>query len=315
MSVATWNSPLKDGLDYNQISAILKKIVVTGFAGMLGQALVAEYQETSDWKVIGCGRNPADLDCEQVIGDLTDPSFRKHLLNSVKPDVVIHAAAIVNVAKCEDNPLVARGLHVDAARDFAMAVPRTVYVSSDALFSRGEAPFSESDIPDPINGYARTKYLGERAVLAANPEGLVLRSNLFGIRSGSPGPSLAEWALGELKQGHTIKGYDNVFFNPLDVFSLAAIIRTLEENGTSGLLHVGCTDFISKYRFLVLLARTFGIPEKRIERTVVQTFDDGVIRSLNTVLDIRKASEVLDFPSIQDCLESLKNKSIRLEHD
>ena len=306
---------MEDSFDSNETSAALKTILVTGFAGMLGQALVAEFQKDEKWDVVGTGRNAADLRCHQEIGDLVDPEFRKRLLDSVKPDVVIHAAAIVNVAKCEEDPLSARGLHVDAARDFAMAVPRTVYISSDALFSRGEAPFSESDIPDPINGYARTKYLGERAVLAANPEGLVLRSNLFGIRSGPAGPSLAEWALGELKQGHAIKGYDNVLFNPLDVFNLSAIVRTLVEMGTSGLLHVGCTDFISKYRFLVLLARTFGIPEERIERTEVKTFDDGVIRSLNTVLDIRKASALLDLPSIQDCLESLKTNSIRLQHD
>lgn len=287
----------------------MKTILVTGYAGMLGQALLKELTTRPMWRVVGVGRTAANLGVEQHAGDLTDRGFRQELLQAVRPDVIVHAAAIVSIAGCQDDMSRALALHVEAARHFALEVPRTIYVSTDSVFSGGKAPFSEDDPADPVNAYAQSKFLGECAVLANSPEGLAIRTNLFGLRSGAAGNSLAEWAVGELGSGRGIKGYDNIHFNPLDVFSLASVIGQLIEKEVAGLVHVGATDSLSKYDFLVRLAHTFGFPESLIEPLTISVFNDGVPRALNTTLDVSKASGYVSLPTINDCMVSLKNNA------
>ena len=96
----------------------------------------------------------------------------------VEPDLVLHAAAWTDVDGAEDHEAQTHTVNVEGTRNVvALGVP-VVYFSSDYVFDGAKAePYVESDAPNPLSVYGRTKLEGEREVC----EGWIVRSAwLFG---------------------------------------------------------------------------------------------------------------------------------------
>ena len=97
----------------------------------------------------------------------------------LRPELVLHAAAWTNVDGAEDDPQGAAAVNVGGTQNAAALGAPLVYYSSDYVFdgSKGE-PYLESDAPNPLGAYGRTKLHGEAA---AGDEAWIVRSSwLFG---------------------------------------------------------------------------------------------------------------------------------------
>jgi dTDP-4-dehydrorhamnose reductase len=94
-------------------------------------------------------------------------------------DLVLHAAAWTDVDGAEADPQGAAAVNVGGTQHAASLGAPLVYVSTDYVFDGGkDAPYVESDAPNPLSAYGRTKLLGEAA---AGEEAWVVRSSgLFG---------------------------------------------------------------------------------------------------------------------------------------
>ena len=99
----------------------------------------------------------------------------------IRPDIVVHAAALANVDACENDPEAARRLNVGMTENLLDAIAaecptcRFVYVSSDQVYD-GQGPHDEAS-PCPGNVYGRTKLEGEEVALK-HPDSLVAVSRL-----------------------------------------------------------------------------------------------------------------------------------------
>jgi len=95
-----------------------------------------------------------------------------------KPDLVLHAAAWTDVDGAEDHPDQAEVVNVRGTRNVVALGAPVVYYSSDYVFDGAKrVPYVESDEPNPVSAYGRTKLLGEREVR----DGWIVRSSwLFG---------------------------------------------------------------------------------------------------------------------------------------
>ncbi len=150
------------------------RIAITGAAGLLGQGLVKVFATASE--VFPLTRADADLaDSDQVCAALT----------RIRPDVVVHPAAIPDLDVCEAEPARAFLVNVhgtrhvvEAAREVGAAV---AYISTDAVFEGAQSrPYVESDLAKPPTVYGRTKLHAER-IVAGLPEHWIFRvSVLFG---------------------------------------------------------------------------------------------------------------------------------------
>jgi dTDP-4-dehydrorhamnose reductase len=133
------------------------RLLITGAGGQLGAALRETFPEAD-------ARTRAELDVTQPF--------------TADADLVLHAAAWTDVDGAEADPEAARRVNVEGTRNVAgLGVP-VVYYSSDYVFdgAKGE-PYVESDVPNPLSVYGRTKLEGEREV----HEGWIVRSSwLFG---------------------------------------------------------------------------------------------------------------------------------------
>jgi dTDP-4-dehydrorhamnose reductase len=254
-------------------------LLIAGASGFLGANALLE--------AIDAGREVAGafhhtpVHCSGISAfeaDLTNPGAARAILALVRPDWVLNCAALADVDGCERDPAAARRINTDMARTLAescrAAGARLLHISTDSVFDGKSGNYSEKDEPSPINVYAQTKLDGERAVAEELPDALIVRTNFFGI---SPGErtGLADWVIRELTAGNRVPGFTDVAFAPLLANDLARVLFAMMDGGLSGLYHLGSTR-VSKFDFVVLLARTLGLDEKLVQPARIS---DGALRA------------------------------------
>jgi dTDP-4-dehydrorhamnose reductase len=288
----------------------MTRYLVTGASGLLGINFALRVcQEHTVVGVFTDARLQGSPFTEQV-ADLTQPGQIDWLVTTYKPDVILHTAAITNLDTCEKQPDLARRLNAEVPGELAAAARKSgakmVHISTDAVFDGTQPGRTETDTPNPINIYAKTKLAGEQAVLAANPDALVARVNFYGW-SISGSRSLAEWFYNNLKSGTHINGFTDVVFSPLLVTDLADTLLEMVTKGMSGLYHVLGSECISKYDFGVRLARVFGLREELLKPISVASSGLAAPRSPNLCLSTAKLVAALGhpLPGIDEGLQKL----------
>ena len=186
---------------------------------MLGKTIVDEFLRCGRFEVFGINRSVnIHSKINEYVCDLGDDESVKKTLNLVKPDMIIHCAANVDIDFCEKNKEAAYKVNAEATRLLASYQPQKtkfIYISTDAVFDGLLGNYNEKDITSPLNYYARTKLLGEQFVQEENPASIIIRTNIYGFHRPVPGRSLVEWALSSLSKGDQITGFCDVCFNPV----------------------------------------------------------------------------------------------------
>jgi dTDP-4-dehydrorhamnose reductase len=182
-------------------------------------------------------------------------------ISTLKPDYVIHTAALSNVEQCESNPLLARRVNVGLAANVAAACFQLnigfVHISTDHLFDGSRPLVNEALTLSPINCYGQSKAEAEQAVMAAHPSSLVIRTNFYGF--GPPWrPSFSDTIMESLRAGQDLSLFSDVYYTPLLLQDLTQAMLELVEGGHRGIFNVVGDQRLSKYEFGLLLAAAFG---------------------------------------------------------
>ncbi|MFZ5818696.1 MAG: SDR family oxidoreductase [Chloroflexota bacterium] len=275
------------------------RILVTGASGLLGLNL--SLGMTGTHTIVGVDRSKlANTPFELIQADLLHAGACSRLLDLVRPEAVIHTAANADVDACESAPDEAHRLNADLPGELAAACAergvRLAHISTDAVFDGAkDGPYLETDPPNPLSLYARTKLDGERAVASVNPEAIIARVNFFGWSLGGK-RSLSEHFFNNLSAGNQCDGFTDVWFCPLFVGDLAAILVRMLEAGLSGLYHVVASESLTKYEFGLRIARQFGFDENLIRPISVEQSGLTARRSHNLRLSVHKLSTALGIP-------------------
>lgn len=147
------------------------RILIAGREGQVARALVARLTPE--------GHQITALEPPEL--DLTSRDSIARAMDEAAPDLVVNAAAYTAVDRAEDDTATAYAVNRDGAGWLAAAAAARgapfVHFSTDYVFDgRKGAPYVETDPPAPLGVYGRSKEEGERAVLAANPRSVVLRT-------------------------------------------------------------------------------------------------------------------------------------------
>jgi dTDP-4-dehydrorhamnose reductase len=277
----------------------MTRILITGASGLLGLNL--SLMKIGTYTIVGVDRGKlADTPFELIRADLTQAGLFSRLIDTLKPDAIIHTAANANVDSCEADPVGARSLNGEIpgslAESAAKAGVRFLHISTDAVFDgTKDGLYTEADAPNPLSVYAQSKLLGEQTVLAANPNAIVARVNFFGW-SLSGTRSLSEFFYNKLSAGQPCNGFTDVYFCPLFVGDLADVLVRMLDKGLSGLYHVVGSQALSKFDFGVRIARQFGFDEGLVHPQSVENSGLTAKRSHNLRLSIHKLSTDLGQP-------------------
>ena len=191
---------------------------MTGAGGQLGRALVEELGRAGD-EVVPLAR--ADW-------DVTEPPLR----DLGRLDLVVHAAAWTDVDGAEAEPQEAAAVNVGGTAHAAELGAPLVYVSTDYVFDgRKRTPYVESDGPNPLSVYGRTKLHGEAA--AGEDAWIVRSSGLFG----PTGHNFVRTMLRLGAERDEVAVVDDQRSSPTYVGHLAGALRELAER-PSGVWHV-----------------------------------------------------------------------------
>ncbi len=155
----------------------MSKILLTGKNGQVGWELRRALAPLGE--VIAFGREDMDL---------SRPDGISSVVRSVKPDLIVNAAAYTAVDQAESEPDLAMAINGTAPGILAEEAKRLgaflVHYSTDYVFDGTKAlPYTEEDRPNPLNVYGKTKLAGEQAIQASGAPHLIFRTSwVYGSR-------------------------------------------------------------------------------------------------------------------------------------
>jgi dTDP-4-dehydrorhamnose reductase len=215
------------------------RILVIGASGLVGSH-IHRAARMDGHEVHGTFRHHPDQ--ELVALDLGDSQAMGALLETYRPDWVVHAAGWTWVDGCEGDPSRAMEENCHQPARLARACQsrgiRLTYLSTTYVFDGTRGPYRESDEPGPINCYGRSKWEGERAVLAATAgSALVLRTIcVWGVEKQRK--NFAYQAIRALLAGEKMSLPSDQWGNPTWAGDIAAWALALMAAGRSGIWNV-----------------------------------------------------------------------------
>ncbi len=240
----------------------LKKVLVLGASGMLGNAVLRLFAQSPGYQTFGSVRSagtlrllPSELHSSVVTGvDVENIDSLMRLFAVVHPDVVINCVGLVKQLAEADDPLAA--IPVNAllphrlARLCDVAGARLVHMGTDCVFSGAKGMYTEADASDAKDLYGRSKYLGE----VDYPHAITLRTSIIGHELDGA-RSLIGWFLA---QEGSVKGYKRAIFSGLPTVEVARVIRdhVIPHPELHGVYHVSAQP-INKFDLLTLVAQTY----------------------------------------------------------
>lgn len=271
------------------------KILVTGGEGLLAHAL-RELQPPD------CGLiflSHADF-------DLTVPAQMQTQLEAIRPQVVVNTAAYNLVERCEQERELSWAVNATGPESLAeiCAVKgiRLVHYGTDYVFDGGKnAPYTETDPPDPLNHYASGKLAGERAVLSASPNNLVLRTSwVFGSHP-TQTKSYVHSVLRAARDGKVLKATTDQISVPTFAADLARWTMELIRRDAEGLFHAVNDEGVSRYDWTKAIwaeAERVGLASKApaVEPVVTAYFKSPMRRPAYSVLSNQKMTAFLGHP-------------------
>lgn len=252
-------------------------ILVLGASGMIGRTMFRVLSQHPEWAVTGSIRanNFQTESLQRVIvgSDLCNLEHIVRLFRRVRPNVVVNCAGLTKHVPEGGDPLAALTINSllphRLAEQCAIAEARLIHISTDCVFSGSVGNYLETDLPDAVDVYGRTKALGE--VFGDNI--ITLRTSTIGHEHATA-HGLLEWFL---SQEEKCKGFRHAIFSGLPSVEFARIVRDLviPNLSLSGLYHVGGAP-IDKLSLLRLIAEAYG---KKIQ--IEEQIDFRINRSLS----------------------------------
>lgn len=280
-----------------------KKIFITGVNGLLGQKLVAQLAERGTFEIYGCGKGPCRIPDQKfgyVTLDITEKDEVNRVISSIKPDIILHGAAMTNVDECELNQEAAYIVNVKATEYLLKAAEQIsshfIFVSTDFIFSGEKGPLDENAIPAPVNYYGETKLEAERIVQASTTKWAIARTVLvFGIAHDMSRSNIILWVKSSLEAGKNIQVVDDQFRTPTLAEDLAEGCILIAEKEAEGIYNISGKDFMSPYEMAIMTAEYFNLDQSLIARVDSKIFTQPAKRPLITGFIIDKAQKELGY--------------------
>ena len=292
-----------------------EKLLIIGGSGLVGSTIISNIHNYYDIKFTYNKNKFVHPDTESFEVDLlNDRNIIANILEKFKPKYVIHTAAHPSVDLCETNHSLANKLHIDVTHDIAKICnninSKLVYFSTDAVFDGHiKKKYVESDLPNPVNHYGKTKLDAEKIILNESKDNVVLRTAvIYGWHKKS---RFTNWIVDSLKEKKSVDPHVDQFNTPTLVDDLSeAVVQILLMN-ISGLFHATGKTCVSRYEFACLIADIFNLEKRLIKPVTSLEKKQDAPRSKFTCLDssLLESKIGFQFHDIDSGIRYIKKKS------
>lgn len=281
-----------------------QNLLLCGATGMLGQAILRQFKK-EEFQIYTLARKQSDFNI-----DLSCESSLIEVLERVQPDIIINAAAIVDLKFCEENPATA---YLVNSRPLAVLTEYAIknnkyliHISTDHFYkSEHNIKHDEKAQIRLVNEYARTKYLGEQYA-SIYKKNLIIRTNIVGFRNTPEQPTFVEWVIQTLKSKEKINLFRNVYTSSIAVSQFTYILHELLLKRANGIFNIASRDTFSKEAFIIALADRFELSLDHAT-SVDYKNEDNLKRAINIGLKVDKAENYLGYnmPTMTEVIEQL----------
>ncbi|MBN2572911.1 MAG: dTDP-4-dehydrorhamnose reductase [Ignavibacteriales bacterium] len=285
----------------SKIDTQKQKILIVGSNGMLGQRLIEHYltDENTDLLCSSIEEKSLIENVNYFCADITDKKTIGKIIKEFKPDFIINAAAYTDVDRSETERVLAQKINVEGVANLAnyssVVNSHLIYISTDYVFDGIKGPYSEDDIPNPINYYGKTKLAGENAIKKYDTKHTILRTNvLFGLGKNVKS-DFVKWFIESLRNNKPVQIVDDQINNPTYVDDLVDAIGRVIEYKKKGLFNIGGAEFLNRYEFALRIADFFGFDKSLITPVKTEVFNQPARRPLKSGLITLKAETELGY--------------------
>jgi dTDP-4-dehydrorhamnose reductase len=239
------------------------KILVTGSNGLLGQKLTDLYKTKADIELIatakGDNRYPEKTGYTYQSMDISNSDEVKSVLESHKPNVVINTAAMTNVDACESEREACDKLNVDAVKYLVSECnaigAHFIHLSTDFVFDGTHGPVMETEKPNPLSYYGRSKHIAEMIVMENSVSWAIARTVLvYGIVQDMSRSNIVLWAKNNLEQGKSLNVVGDQFRTPTLAEDLAKGCALIAEKKAKGIYNISGKDYMSVFDLVYRVA-------------------------------------------------------------
>lgn len=217
------------------------RYLVTGVNGQLGYDLVR--------KLKADGKNDIIATDKEIL-DITNKKVVQEFIDKTKPDVIFHCAAWTQVDKAEEMEDVVYQVNVEGVKNITDAARKVgaklFYISTDYVFDGiKEGLYEENDMPNPMNVYGKTKFLGEEEARKYERSFIIRISWVFGIH----GHNFIKTMLKLSETKSELSVVDDQVGSPTYTIDLAKLLVDMSETEKYGTYHANNDGFCSWAEF------------------------------------------------------------------
>ena len=284
-----------------------KKILITGSNGLLGQKLVELIIKDPNYALIATARgaNRLPKNIKGYIYEAMDVTNREETLSKIqqlKPDYIIHTAAMTNVDQCETDRDACWELNVRATETLVEASRVNnvflLHVSTDFIFDGENGPYDEEAEANPISFYGVSKLAAERMVFkSANLiRWAVARTVLvYGIAHDMSRTNIVLWVKKSLEDGKNITVVNDQFRSPTLAEDLAIGCFLIIQKEAQGIYNISGKEVMTPLEMAMRTADYFQLDTTLITETDSSKFTQPAKRPPRTGFIIEKAAKTLGY--------------------
>jgi dTDP-4-dehydrorhamnose reductase len=282
----------------------MKKILVTGSNGLLGQKLIEKLSKAENIEVIatarGQNRLPFAENYKFVSLDITKKEEVTAVFDAEKPDVVIHTAAMTNVDQCETEKDACWDLNVKAVEYLLEASKKHnsffVHLSTDFIFDGKEGPYDERAEANPLSFYGWSKYAAEKLVINSDVKWAIARTVLvYGIAHDMSRTNIILWVKNSLEQGKSINVVNDQWRTPTLAEDLADGCILIAQKEAEGIFNISGKDLLNPFQMAIMTADYFNLDKSLITEVDGTKFTQPAKRQAKTGFILDKPIAVLGY--------------------
>ena len=282
----------------------MKKILVTGSNGLLGQKLTDLCRNRTDVELVASSKGEDRYPDKQGyyyedLDVLNANSIREVVLRH-SPDAIINTAAMTNVDQCEYERELAYALNVQVVQDLANICLEfdihLVHLSTDFIFDGEHGPYREEDEPNPLSYYGQTKLEAERILENAQCKSAILRTIIvYGVVKDMSRSNIVLWAKQALEKGEPIKVVYDQWRMPTLAEDLADGCLLAVDRQATGVYNISGSDMMSIVELVERVADFWKLDKSLITPISSNSLNQRARRPKKTGFVLEKSMRDLNY--------------------
>ena len=271
-----------------------KKILIIGASSKIGSKITKTLKNSFplDFEVYGTYNSQKISQFDKL--DITNHEMIEKIFSKIKPDFVIHAAALIRPITCEENKTLAWKTNVDSVKKIVEECKKInsklIFFSSDYVYSGKDSLIEETDTLNPLNYYGETKLEGETIVSTLDKFLIIRTAWINDLNPNSK--SFVMQVVNSLKENKTIDVATDQFGHPTHSSNLAEMIIELILKEANGIFHVTGSTYISRFDFARKIAKAFCLNPDLIHGITTES-NSLIQRPLKVNLSLNKLKSTI----------------------